>query len=71
MVTVHSLSLTTVRIQKARLLRYSVASTSMVQSGQRKPRKILVPGKKVVVSGTLLDYNGTKEIKGGNLISIK
>lgn len=32
---------------------------------------ILVPGKKVVVSGTLLDYNGTKEIKGGNLISIK
>ena len=34
-------------------------------------KKILVPGKKVVVSGTLLDYNGTKEIKGGNLISIK
>ena len=32
---------------------------------------ILVPGKKVVVSGTLLDYNGTQEIKGGNLISIK
>lgn len=32
---------------------------------------ILVPGKKVVVSGILLDYNGTKEIKGGNLISIK
>ena len=32
---------------------------------------ILVPGKKVVVLGTLLDYNGTKEIKGGNLISIK
>lgn len=32
---------------------------------------ILVPSKKVVVSGTLLDYNGTKEIKGGNLISIK
>ena len=27
-------------------------------------KKILVPGKKVVVSGTLLDYNGTKEIKG-------
>lgn len=34
-------------------------------------KNILVPGKKVVVSGTLLDYNGTKEIKGGNLISIK
>ena len=34
-------------------------------------KKILVPGKKVVVSGILLDYNGTKEIKGGNLISIK
>ena len=34
-------------------------------------KNILVPGKKVIVSGTLLDYNGTKEIKGGNLISIK
>ena len=42
-----------------------------VEDWTEETKGILVPGKKVVVSGTLLDYNGTKEIKGGNLISIK
>ena len=55
----------TVRIQYATL----TFPTSMVKWDE-ETKKILVPCKKVVVTGTPLDYNGTKEIKGGT-ISIK
>ena len=35
---------------------------------RRETMKILVPGKKVVCNqATLADYNGTKEIRRGNL----